>query len=1098
MATQTVTVLFTDLVGSTEQITRLGEEAAEQLRREHFSHLRAVVADTGGEEVKSTGDGLMVIFGGVAAGLACAVGMQQAVAARPPSTEPVFMRVGVAVGEVEPDAGDYYGISVVEAARLCAMCEGGEILATDMVRLLARARGGFDFESVGELELKGLDEPVSVHRVRWRRLASIDNPVFPVPSRLASLARSRYVGRVRELDLLDTALKEARTGDRRAVLVSGEPGIGKTTLTARLAALASEAGVSVLYGRCDEDVFVPYQPWAEALGSLVEQAPLELVQAHVGEYGTVVGRVVPAVWGRAIPQDAEEHGAEETDRPRFFAAVVDLLARVSSGAPLLLLLDDLHWADAGTVDLLRHVLAADRPLHLLVVGAFRDADVGADDPLAVALAALHREQGVERLPLRGLGDDELLAFLELVAGHEMDDDGVALRDVLSAETDGNPFFVGELLRHLVASGAINQDEGGRWVATEGVRSAGLPVSIREVVGQRVRSLGPETHHVLTQASVIGRDFDLDVLERVTDVSEAHLVDLCDAATAAQILRDRERGDGYSFAHALIAHTLYDDLSAARRSRAHRAVAEAIEALTGGAPGARVGELAYHWSQATLPRDASKAVSYAEQAGARAVAALAPDEAVRWYTQALDLLDGHPGAEDSTRAKLLVGLGDAQRQAGYAAYRETLLEAAWLADRADAVGLLARAALTNSRGWQSRIGAADEERLAVLRRALARVEPEAKATRARLLALSAIEQIYTTTLEDRLALVDEAIGLARASGDPGATADVLIRAVQSVIAPPTLAQRHVWISEAVRLADDLGDPAQRFLAGHLLIRCALESADRDAIEEQLAITGAILEQLPHAGLRWTHAYDTVVQALLAGDLPDAERLATEALKLGMDAEQPDAFTIYGSQMLNIRVRQGRIAELIPLIEQTVADMPGEAVYLSVLAMAYADAGDLARCRGLLESAHAGGYEIAYTNSWSSAIYCWADAAVRTGHRAAAEALHDRLAPFRDHLVTTHVTVDPVVSHTLGRLERLLGRRDDADQSFRHAHRLHTKLRCAAFVALTEAAWAQLLVDRNTGDDARRARSMAERALRTASEGGYKSVEAEAAAVLARLS
>ena len=601
MATQTVTVLFTDLVGSTEQISRLGEEAAEQLRRDHFARLRAVMADTDGQEVKSTGDGLMVTFSGVTGGLACAVGMQQSVTAGQSSAEPMPMRVGVAVGEVEADGGDYYGISVVEAARLCACCDAGEILTTDMVRLLARARGGFDFEALGEFELKGLADPVVVHRVRWQPLATIDNLVLPVPPRLASLARSRYVGRLPELDVLEVALKEARTGTRRAVLFSGEPGIGKTALAAHFAVRASAAGVSVLYGRCEEDAFVPYQPWAEALGSLVEQAPLALVKAHVHEYGTVLGRVVPAIWGRALPHAADGHGSGETDRPRFFAAVVDLLARVSQEAPLLILLDDLHWADAGTVDLVRHVLSAGRPLHMLLVGTFRDADVGADDPLAAGLAALHREYGVTRLPLRGLGDDELLAFLELVAGHPMDSDGLALRDALAAETDGNPFFVGELLRHLVASGAIYRDEESRWLVTSDLRTAGLPVSIREVVGQRVRSLGVETHHVLTLAAVIGRNFGLDVLERVADVDGGHLLELCDAAVSSQLLRERDRGEGYTFAHALIAHTLYDDLSAARRSRVHGAVAKAIEELAQGEPGPRVGELAYHWSQATQPR-----------------------------------------------------------------------------------------------------------------------------------------------------------------------------------------------------------------------------------------------------------------------------------------------------------------------------------------------------------------------------------------------------------------------------------------------------------------------------------------------------------------
>ena len=172
-----------------------------------------------------------------------------------------------------------------------------------MIRLLARSRGGFDFQLVGDLELKGLDDTVTVHRVRWEPLAATaEHPALAVPSRLESIAHSRYVGRLREMEVLEAALKEAQAGNRQAVLISGEPGIGKTTLAARFAARAADAGASVLYGRCDEDLFVPYQPWAEALGYLVEQAPLELIRAHVGEYGTVIGRVVPAIWSRTVAQ----------------------------------------------------------------------------------------------------------------------------------------------------------------------------------------------------------------------------------------------------------------------------------------------------------------------------------------------------------------------------------------------------------------------------------------------------------------------------------------------------------------------------------------------------------------------------------------------------------------------------------------------------------------------------------------------------------------------------------------------------------------------------------------------------------------------------
>jgi predicted ATPase len=1088
--------MFTDLVGSTETISRFGDAVADDLRREHFTLLRTIIDKVGGEEIKSTGDGLMVVFNGVGAALACGVGMQQVVAARPATTVPMSMRVGLAVGDAEPEDGDWYGRPVVEAARLCARCEGGDILVTDMVRLLARSRDVFEFELVGDLALKGLAEPVRVHRVHWEPLAQTENPVLSLPPRVASLASSSYVGRAREQGVLEAALKEACAGNRRAVLLSGEPGIGKTTLAARFASKASRSGVSVLFGRCDEDLFVPYQPWAEALGHLIEQAPVELVQEHLAVYGTVVGLVVPAVWARTVGEPPRGSASEEADRPRFFAAVVDLLARISRVVPLLVFLDDLHWADAGTVELLRYVLSCGQSLSVLVVGTFRDADLGVDDPLAGTLAALHREPGVERLPLRGLGDDELLAFLEMVAGHEMDDDGVALRDVLSVETDGNPFFVGELLRHLTATGVIYQGEEGRWLATNDLRTAGLPVSIREVVGQRVRSLGAESHRVLTLASVIGVDFELELLERVADLEPDDLVDLCDAAVIAQILRYSDRGAGYSFTHALIGHTLYQELSPTRRTRAHRAIAEELEELTGGEPGRRVGELAYHWAEASRPSDSAKAVTYAGLAGSRALTTLAPAEAVRWYTQALDLL-GDVAAPDRDRAELLLGLGDAQRQVGIAAYRETLLEAAAVAERAHDFDLLARAALTNNRGWQSRIGDADHDRLAVLRSALAGTASEDKATRARLMALFAAEQIYTAPLAERLSIAQEAIGLARASGDAAALADALIRAVQAVVAPSTLTLRMTWLAEAVRTADAVDDPFQRFLSRHLLLRCELESANREGFEDSLAITGAILERLPHAGLRWTHAYDLAVQALLAGNLVEAEQLATDALNYGIETAQPDAFTIYGSQLLNIRVRQGRLSELIPLIEQTASQLPMQAVYQSVLAMAYADAGDMDRARRLLDKAFLDGLVVAEDNAWSSAHYCWADVAVRTRHLSAAAELHRRLAPFSDQLVTTHVTVDPVLAYTIGRLEHVLGRLEAAEASFSRAAELHERLRCPSFISLTEVAWADLLVDRNRDADRRRARAMAERARETAAGHRYAGVESAAAAIIERL-
>ena len=274
----------------------------------------------------------------------------------------------------------------------------------------------------------------------------------------------------------------------------------------------------------------------------------------------------------------------------------------------------------------------------MIVATYRDAEIAAGHPMAEVLAKLHREDGIDRILLRGLGDDDVLALLETLAGHTLDDDGVRLRDALRAETDGNPFFTVEILRHLSETGAITQDSTGRWVTTTDLVDHGLPTSVREVTGQRVARLGPDTQRVLRLASVVGRDFDLDVLAEVADLDEERLLDLLEPALANALIAEIAPAR-FTFGHALIEHTLYDELSSTRRSRAHRAVAEALEARIAGDPGARAGELAHHWGAATSPTDTTKAVDYARQAGDYALAILAPEEATRWYERGLDLLVG---------------------------------------------------------------------------------------------------------------------------------------------------------------------------------------------------------------------------------------------------------------------------------------------------------------------------------------------------------------------------------------------------------------------------------------------------------------------------
>jgi class 3 adenylate cyclase/tetratricopeptide (TPR) repeat protein len=1098
VTTENVAILFTDIVGSTELSQRLSAEVADELRRGHFSILRKAVTESGGTEVKNLGDGLMGVFGSASAALACAVAMQQSVEQENrQGVEAVGLRVGLSVGEASNEDGDYFGDPVIEAARLCARCESGQILATDFVRAMAGRRSRHECRPLGELALKGLPDPVETVEVLWMPIAEVSEEfAVPLPGRIVSAVSATFVGRGAERQTLDISLKAIATGAQRTVLISGEPGIGKTSLSSGFARDAFEDGAVVLYGRCDEDLGIPYQPWAEAITHLVAHAPDELLTAHVGARGGELARLAPELVGRVhVPPSSSSDG--ESARYLLFGAVVDLLTRVSDIAPVVLLLDDLHWSDRQTVQLLRHVVSAEAPLRLLVIATFRESDVGTDHPLAEALAALHRESGVERLSLRGLGDDELLALLETTAGHEMTEDGVALRDALLAETEGNPFFVGEMLRHLAETQAIFQDDQGRWVTSPDLRTSGLPVSIKEVVGRRVARLGEGTQRVLSLAAVIGRDFDVDVLARAADLDEDAVIDLCDQAVTAAVLTEAEVVGRYTFAHALIEHTLYDTLSAARKARAHQRVADALEELCGDDPGERVGELAYHWAHATQPQDTTKAMEYAQKAGDRALAQLAPDEALRWYGDALDLLDRAPADDPYRHAALLLGFGDAQRQAGDPAHRETLLNAARLADDVDAIDLLVRAALRNNRGWASAIGVVDHERVEIVTRALERLGDADSPDRARLLALLCVERTYDADPDGRLALATQAVDMARRTGDKAALVDAIWRCHESLPFPRTLELRRGWNIEACEIADDLGDPTARLFANLYRAQAAIEAGDIATIRHAHSIFLSESERIGQPVNHWVNAYYGVCQLELEGDLDAAEESATKALTLGTTSGQPDAFAYYGAQLVDVRHKQGRLHELVPLIEQTVKDNPGLPAFRAALVWAKSlDAADN-DVRHLLDVEIANNFPMSDDAQWLTSHVLWAEATFRCGHGPAATALYQRLLPWHAQFVTTHITVSGSVAHFLGWLSHTLERYDEADRWFGEALACHEGMEAPFFVAFTQTAWAALLIDRNQLGDAQRARSLIEAALPVATEGGYGYVERDARDVLERL-
>ncbi len=1094
---ETVTILFTDLVGSTEMSSRVGPEVADLLRVEHFSLLREAVAAASGREVKNLGDGLMVAFMSVAAAIECAASMQQRIELRNRRAEhKLGVRIGVGLGEATREGGDYFGSPVIEASRLCAQASGGQVLITRLAGLMLGSRGGHRLSAPRAAQLRGFPDPVEVCELLWEPLPS---ERVPLPPRLQVLPDTGFVGREAIRDRLREQWRLARETERcKLALLSGEPGIGKTRLAMHLAIETRGAGATVLYGRCDDEVGLPYQPWIEALRHLVKSAPSELLEAHVEAHAGELGRLIPELSAR-MPDLPEPRASDpEVERYLLFGAVLGLLEEASRAEPVVLVLDDLHWADKTTLSLLKHVVRSGSPMRLLVLATFRDSEIGVEHPLTALLADLRREEGVVRVELDGLEPAEVISFVEAAAGHELTPGGVMLAREVSRETDGNPFFLGEILRHLEESGAVVQGPDGRWVVRLGLSELGLPRSVREVVGRRIQRLGETAVRVLSAAAVIGRDFDLELLALVTDRGEDELLESLDAAVAGSALRESAEVPGrFTFVHDLINHTLYEELGRTRRARLHHRVAAALEELCGDQPGDRLGELAYHWSVAVQAVDLPKAIDYAGQAAARALAQLAPDEALRWFDQALELLSSAQSPTQRDRCELLIGRGEAQKQLGEPGYRETLLEAAAIARSLEDPQRLAQAVLANTRGWTSRIFAIDQQRVDDLESTLAALADGAP-ERARVLATLASELSFSADFPRVRVLIDEALTTARRGPDRRELGLVLSSVLSALLRAPMLEERWTLSAELVALCDEVEDPALSFMSAAWRFIAALERGELDEVDACLERMRLLVDAIGQPWMRWVWLFFGSSRAQLIGDIDQVEALATQAGVLGAETGQPDALMIFGLQLLYARQEQDRLDEVVDLVAQRANENLDVPALQLTLGFYYAELGRLDEAVTRLNAVAPDNFAaIRMDAAWLMAMVRAADIAARVDAKGPAAALYEILLPFREHIATSAAVVYGSVERSLGLLAALLDRHDAADEHFASAIDIHERIGAQLQLARTLLNWGHVRITRGGPLETQRGRVLLGRALTIARERGGTAIERETQALLATL-
>jgi hypothetical protein len=617
--TGTATIVFTDLAGSTALRSGLGERAADDLRREHDAVLAVTVTTHQGRVVKGAGDGILAAFEAASDGVAAAVAMQQAVydLGRRHRLR-LAMRVGLSAGDVSWEDDDCFGLPVVEAARLEEAAEPGQILCADIVRVLARGRAGVEFGPARSLSLKGLSEAVVVCDIFWAPATS--GPCAqPLP----------LIGRSAELSVVLEAWDRARAGSGGAVLIAGEPGIGKTRLLEEVASQVATSGDTVWWGAAYEGEVRAYGPITEMVDAYVRGADLDVLARQLGAGVGLVARLAPTLRDRFDVTDPAPLPAE-AERERTVDALVGFAAAVASATPLLVVVDDAHWADASTIALLRSVVRRASRLPVLLLIAYRDVELDRRHPLAGVLADWRRQPFVARLGLRGLDRDRVGELAAAVA--DTDDVPDEIVSAISTETDGNPFFVREVLLHLIEDGAPD-----RWAST-GVADLGIPEGVRETIGRRLSRLSDETNRLLAVASAFEAAFRLDDVAAVAGLADEVALDAVDQALAAQMVRAGDGFDHYEFVHALIRHTLWAELNPSRQVRLHRAIAEQIEKRTGHAPTPDEAiALAYHFQHSAALSGAERGVGYALIAADQAADRFASTEELRAVTIALELL-----------------------------------------------------------------------------------------------------------------------------------------------------------------------------------------------------------------------------------------------------------------------------------------------------------------------------------------------------------------------------------------------------------------------------------------------------------------------------
>jgi DNA-binding CsgD family transcriptional regulator/tetratricopeptide (TPR) repeat protein len=861
-----------------------------------------------------------------------------------------------------------------------------------------------------------------------------DRLMLELPGSLRLTSSFPFVGRASELRLLRTLLPRAEGEGRRVVLIGGEPGSGKSRLVRELAAEAAADGVLVLYGACDAVVRTPYGPFAEALDQLTRTLDPGELRAALGATGGELTRLVPDLPAR-VGGDLQPPAAADpdTERHRLHTAVTELLTVVSAERPVLLILEDGHWADAPTLLLLRYLARAAGRARLLVLATFRDAEADVPDLLAEALADLRRSDAVVRMRVAGFSGEEVTEFIRRAAGGEVGAGPPELATAIGDLTEGNAFLVCELWRALVETDVIEIADGTVRL-TRAPADIGTPESVREVVSQRLARLAPGTGELLELAATAGSEFEFDVVRRAANVPDAELLEHLDEAVRSGMIEELpSRALAYRFAHELVRRALYDRLTGVRRAELHLRVGEALEGA-GVLSGRALADLAHHFARAAPLGGPQRGVDYNVLAARAATDALAFDEAVARLGTALELKIDRP----PRRAELLIELGVAAHRAGKALDAlEAFANAADIAREIEDTTLLARAAI----GYEDacwRPGIADQGAVELLEEAAAALGDASSELRVRLLSGLARALDFRGDHERAAVVRTSAITMARRRHDRAGLAAVLVGAYWSH-GTNSLDEILSMLSEAAAIGEELGNTEIRAEGMSWRVPAYVALGDLDAARRQITALQETAEQTAQPFMLHVAAHYGSAIALCDGDLAAADALATRSHDWSRLLSGRDASGVHGIQMFGIRREQGRLAELAPVVRLLAGQRGVSGPWRPGLVSVLVELGMHDEARRELERVREEGLDGLRASLWLASLTYLTDACTALGDEQTARLIYPELEPLTGanvmigHLVACYGAAD----RYLGMLAATLGEADRAEAHFAAATELNRR-------------------------------------------------------------